>query len=115
MIPIGPGRTVVFNEHGKKAIETFARLAHYILLITTGKEDDGMVVIPILHGEGVIDELRRHMRQYFVAKKDAKKFLRLYLAHQRAIDAGLYKPELRARLVSLKATRPFPIPKDVPL
>lgn len=89
MIPIGPGQTVVFNEDGRKAIEAFARLAHYILLITTSDDDDGsMVVIPILHGAGVTDELRRHMRQYYVAKKDGQKFLRLFQSHQRAIDAG---------------------------
>lgn len=115
MIPLGPGQTILFNDDGREAIEAFTQLAHYVLVIFTDDKDDGAVIVPLLHGEGVIVEVRKHMRKYFVARKDARKFLRLFTAHQQAIGTGLYEPAPPARLVSMRATRAYPLPKDLPL
>ena len=53
MIPIGPGQTIVFNDAGKEAITAFLEISHHVLLISPG-EEQGCVVIPILHGACVV-------------------------------------------------------------
>ena len=115
MISHEPKSLALFNEQGRASIQKIALLSHYLLLIFTDNKDDEMAILPVLHGEATALEQPGLLKRYYVHSKQARRFLRLFRAHQTAIDAGLYQPEAPARYVRLKATKPFPLPKDIPL
>ena len=74
-----------------------------------------MGIVPILIDEQTAQELPPILRHYHVRRRQIKDFMRLFLADQAAMNAGLYEPAPPARWVHMKATRRLPLPKDIPL